>query len=79
MTEDYWEWITNIVDNHRYIRSETSRARVKLLMVSAFLKGEKVEHDREKERILKLLTKEINIAHQEGTPTARLTSLYNKI
>ena len=33
----------------------------------------------EKERILKLLTKEINIAHQEGTPTARLTSLYNKI
>lgn len=29
--------------------------------------------------IKQLITEEINICHQEGTPTSRLTSLYNKI
>lgn len=32
-----------------------------------------------KEATLKLIVSEINIAHSEGTPTARLTSLYNKV
>ena len=33
----------------------------------------------EQEKTLQLIVKEINIARSEGTPTARLTSLYNKI
>lgn len=33
----------------------------------------------ERERILNLITEEINIANKEGQSTSRLTSLYNKI
>jgi hypothetical protein len=33
----------------------------------------------EKERIKKLIIEEIVICHKEGTPSSRLTSLYNKI
>jgi len=30
-------------------------------------------------KVLKLIIEEIRIAQKEGTPTSRLTSLYNKI
>lgn len=44
------------------------------------LSGETLEKvNEERERIKMLITEEINIAHSEGTPSARLTSLYNKI
>ena len=44
------------------------------------LSGETLEKvNEERDRIKMLITEEINIAHTEGTPSARLTSLYNKI
>lgn len=39
----------------------------------------KTIREQERERIKKLITDEIAIAHTEGTPTARLTSLFCKI
>lgn len=45
----------------------------------AYKLGFKVATDIEQTRIKNLIVAEINVAHQEGTPTSRLTSLYNKI
>lgn len=37
------EWINDIVDNHKHIRAEGTRDRVKILMTSAMLRGKGIQ------------------------------------
>ncbi len=35
-----FDWIEEVVDNHKMIRAESTRARVKILMMAALMRGE---------------------------------------
>ncbi len=46
---------------------------------SIFIQGLEMGRIEERGRIKKLITDELAIAHKEGAPTSRLTSLYMKL
>lgn len=74
--EDFKNWIRPFTsgDSGSDIEKSSIEAitgKVESLLTSATIKA--------KERFEKLIADEINIAHSEGTPTSRLTSLYNKL
>lgn len=78
--EEFGVTISFTADEWRYNYGDMKEYPPKPTKVIEFIKKTLAQAvQAERSRVEKLITEEINIAHKEGTPTARLTSLYMKL